>query len=422
MLKSLYRIECDGTYCNTELNALLSRVPAADRALATELLYGVVKMQLALDHIIMQFSKIRIKKMTPWVHLILRMGIYQMYYMDKIPPSAACNESVKLAKKYAHINAANFVNGVLRGAARGLENIRFPDRKNLTEYLSVSYSYPKWLVEKLLPQYGEQVCETILREGNTPSSPTVRVNRLKTGREELRLLLHQEGIETVPDSAMEDCLHVTGKIDIARSACYKNGLYSLQGINSMRAAAALDPRPGETVIDLCAAPGGKSTYLAERMENRGRVFAYDLHPHKIALIQNYAQRLGITIIQAAVHDSTELLENHIEQADRVLADVPCSGLGVIRSKPDIKWRHTPADVEALTEIQADILNCAARYVKPGGILVYSTCTVLKEENEMQAATFLRRHPEFEKLGEKQFLPGEEGGSGFYICKMKKRRV
>ncbi len=419
VLTALYKTEQDGAYFNTALKETLNRVVDADRGFATELLYGVTKRRLTLDYIIMRFSKIRMKKMTPWVRNILRMGVYQMYFMDKIPHSAACNEAVRLAKKHAHPSAVKFVNGVLRNVSRGIDTIEFPSRKNTAEYFSVFYSYPLWMTEKLLAQYGESECEELLKACNAPSSPTLRVNRLKTTREELAKRLREEGVFTRADEELQDCLHVEGKLNVNRSASYQAGDYSLQSSSSMRAVLALAPQPNEKIMDICAAPGGKSCYIAERMKNQGEVLAFDLHPHKIPLIEQSAARLGIDIIAAQAQDGTQPLAQYREWADRVLADVPCSGLGVIPTKPDIKWTREESDISALAEVQYRILETAANYVKPGGILVYSTCTILQEENEEQIDRFLSLHPEFEKCTQKQLLPHRDGGNGFFICKMRK---
>lgn len=419
VLNALYKVEHDSSYFNFALKEALNHVADADRGFATELMYGVTKRRLTLDYIIMQFSKIRIKKMTPWVRNILRMGVYQMYFMDKIPHSAACNEAVKLAKKHSHISAVKFVNGVLRNISRGIDTVKFPQEENTAEYLSVFYSYPKWMVEKLLSQYGALECEEILKACNASSSPTLRVNRLKITREELEKQLQAEGIHTYADKVLQDCLHVEGRINVSRSKAYREGLCSLQGIGSMQAVLVLDPQPNEKIMDICAAPGGKSCYIAERMKNQGEIYSFDIHSHKIPLIEQNAARLGITIISAKIQDGTEQNKKYREWADRVLVDAPCSGVGVISSKPDIKWAHEESDISALTEIQSKILNTASEYVKPGGILVYSTCTILKEENEEQVIRFLSHHSEFKKCEEIQLLPHKDGGSGFYICKMRK---
>lgn len=420
-LKALYEIEENGMYSNQALKAALSHpgLNDADRGLVTELVLGVQKNKIRLDHCVMQFSKVKLKKMTPWVRNILRMGIYQMVDMDKIPHSAACNESVKLARRYAHQAASGFVNGVLRSVARNLDAIVYPERNHPVEYLSVLYSYPVWMVEKLLEQFGLDECEAILRESNLPHPVTLRVNPLKIRPEELPAILAREGIRSAQDCLIPYCVRVEGAIDVTRSKAYQDGLYTPQNTSSMRAVEVLDPQPGELVLDVCAAPGGKTTQIAERMEDRGRIVAFDIHPHKAELIKAAAARLGLNSISAQIQDASVPVTEYIGKADRVLVDAPCSGLGVIHKKPDIKWTRQETDIQALAGIQAKILDTACQYVRPGGVLVYSTCTILCEENETQTERFLDRHPEFIKAKEDLLLTHQTGGSGFYLCRLEK---
>ncbi len=419
-LKALYDIEINGTYTNVALNAALSGIEMAscDRGLVTELIYGVVSNKTAIDFIISKYSKIKLKKMSPWVLSILRMGVFQIYYMDKIPHSAACNESVKLAKKYSHRAATGFVNGVLRSFTREVEGFEFPKAKGDAEYLSLKYSYPLWMTQKLINEYGEECCRELYKENSRSHGVFIRVNTLKISTDELIEILKSEGINC-KKTHIDGCIQVSGRLSIDNSPAYNKGLYSLQNISSQMAVAALAPKPGDTVIDMCAAPGGKSCAIAEKMENCGKVLSFDVFEHKVDLIKKSAQRLGIDIIDARLQDGTVCLAELENSADCVLADVPCSGLGVIHKKPDIKWRRTEEDIKELCRIQKDILRTAAAYVKSGGTLVYSTCTILPEENRLQTDEFLREYGEFKKLSEEQILTGELGESGFYICKMMK---
>lgn len=416
VLKGLYKTETDGAYSNKALNDVLSdrSLAAADRAFATELMMGVIRCRLQLDYIIQKFSKLKLKKLSPWIHQILRMGVYQIICMNNVPDSAACNESVKLAAKYGHGAAKGYVNGVLRSIARGREDISYPSKN--PERMSIIYSCPVWLTEKLVNQYGEETAEKILAESHKPHPVTLRVNSLKTTGEELTDILKNEGVSASLSAENRNCVYVDGALNINSSAAYKNGLYTLQNTSSMAAAEALDPKPGELVLDMCAAPGGKTTYIAELMQNRGRVRAFDIHPHKIELINSAAKRLGISIIEAEVNDASVLKTDLIGMADRVLADVPCSGIGVIHKKPDIKWRRTAEDIPELCRIQYKILCNAAEYVKTGGTLVYSTCTILKEENEEQTRRFLKEHTAYCLEEERTLQTFETGGSGFYIAK------
>ncbi len=419
-LKALYDIEINGTYTNAALNSALSstELELCDRGFVTELIYGVVSNKTAIDFIISKYSKIKIKKMSPWVLSILRMGIFQIYYMERIPYSAACNEAVKLAKKYSHRAGTGFVNGVLRSFAREVDSFQFPDGKSHAEYLSLKYSYPLWMTEKLISEYGAERCEELYEENSKAHGVFLRVNTHKVSTDELIERLKNEGVNC-EKTHIDGCLKMMGRLSIDKSNAYREGLYSLQNISSQMAVAALAPKSGDTVIDMCAAPGGKSCAIAEKMENYGKILSFDVFEHKVDLINKSAQRLGIDIIDARLQDGTVCLTELENSADCVLADVPCSGFGVIHKKPDIKWRRTEADIEELCKIQKQILKNAAAYVKSGGTLVYSTCTILPEENRLQIDEFLKNNSEFKKLSEEQILTGEMGESGFYICKMMK---
>lgn len=415
---ALYKTEKEGEYSNRALLSTVKDLSARDTALATEMVMGVLRNKIYLDFIIRSYSKIRLKKLSDYVLQILRCGVYQLVKMDKIPPSAACNEAVKLAKKYAHSAAGGYVNGVMRTVSRNLDNLPKP-KGTAAEVMSIKYSCPLWLVEKLINQSGEETTEAILSDSIKPHPTMIRVNRLKTTADELLEILKTEEINAEKDTEVENCLRIFGAIDINKSNAYKDGLYTLQNINSIRAAALVNPESGDTVLDLCAAPGGKTTYLAEMMENKGKVYAFDLHKHKIDLINNSAKRLGIDIIKAENKDTSKLMEEFSGIADCVLADVPCSGIGVIHKKPDIKYNRTERDIEELVKIQKNILNAAATYVKDGGSIVYSTCTILEEENQNQIKDFLESHKEFKKEYEETYYAHKTGGSGFYVCRLVK---
>ena len=417
VLKGLHRIETESAYTNQVLKEMLTgdRIADVDRGFATELLTGVVRHRLRLDYVIERFSKIKLKKLSPWVHQILRMGIYQILFLERVPDSAACNESVKLARRYANGGAQGFINGLLRTVAREKENISLP--KEPRQRLSVAYSCPLWLTEKLIHQYGEEITEKILTASQEKYPVSLRVNQLATTAEELQKRLAEEGISARIDEKNSHRLLVDGALNVSQSSAYREGFYTVQNSSSMTAVEMLDPKRGETVLDLCAAPGGKTTYMAELMENEGKVLAFDIHPHKTELIQKSAQRLGISIVDVVVQDATVSMDAWVGKADRVLADVPCSGIGVIHKKPDIKWHRTPEDVEELCSIQKRILRNAAGYVKPEGVLVYSTCTILQEENQDQVAAFLKETSGFVLEEERLLFTHETGGSGFYIAKL-----
>ena len=422
-LKALYDIEKSGAYISAALKTALNRedFSAQDKGLITELIYGVISNKISLDYIISQFSKVKIKKMTPWVLNILRMGIYQLYYMDKIPESAACNESVTLAKKYSHKAASGFINGVLRSAARKRNDFEFPQSGDKAEDMSIEYSYPKWMTKRLIAEYGEDRCMELFKENQKSHGVHIRVNTLKTSIGELIEILEKDGIECEKYDDIETTLLLKGKLNVEKSKAYKDGLFSLQNISSQKTVKVLDPQSSETIIDLCAAPGGKSTAIAERMENKGKVLSFDIFEHKIELIKASAKRLGIDILTASLMDATKKSDKLLGIADRVLADVPCSGLGVLHKKPDIKYSRTEEEVLELSKIQEAILENAKDYLKPGGVLVYSTCTILPEENKMQVEKFLAKNKNFKKEFEEQILTSNIGESGFYICKMVKEK-
>lgn len=419
ILKTLYNIEEKGGYFNKELSDALTLCSEKDHSFVTEIIYGVTKNKLCLDHIISCFSSVKLKKMTPWVKNILRMGIYQMYYMDKIPHSAACNESVKLSKKYSHNAAGRFINGVLRNISRNIENIELPDKENQVEYLSVKYSFPQWLTQKLLLQYGFEVCENFMSESNKSHHVNLRVNPLLSSSDKVLEMLKSEGVDCEISEFSPNCITVFGKIDINKLSSYKEGYFSLQNISSYKAVRILEPQNGELIMDICAAPGGKSCAAAEMMNNEGQIISFDIHSHKTQLIEKSANRLKINIIKAEVHDGRIEISDYKNKADRVILDAPCSGIGVIHKKPDIKWARQESDIAELTRIQKELLETSCKYVKDKGTLLYSTCTVLKDENQDVVDNFLARHPDFSKDFEEQILTGNMGESGFYICRMKR---
>ncbi len=416
VLKGLCRIEEKGEYSNRVLTDILSNpdFSALDRGFITELLMGVVRNQLRLDYVIQKFSKLKLKKLSVSVHQLLKIGIYQILFMDSVPDSAACNESVKLANKYANQGARGYINGVLRSVSRGKEKIEYP--KDPIENLSILYSYPLWLTKKIVSQYGIDVAERIIKDSHEKHLPTIRVNRLKTTVDELIKLLDVEGISTI-SSQQPWCLKVTSPINIRKSKAYADGLYSLQGISSMMAVDALDPKPNEVIFDLCAAPGGKTTQIGEIIGSKGKIYAFDIHNHKIDLIKAAANRLGIDCIETSVADSSVYNENFKELADRILVDAPCSGIGIIHKKPDIKWNRLENDIEELSNIQLKILENSSKYLKSNGVLLYSTCTILKEENQDIVAKFLKNNKNFKLIYDKQIQTYENGGNGFYIAKL-----
>ena len=397
-LQVLSQVIADGAYANLALGANLQKVDisAADRALTTKLVYGVLREQGLLDYILEQFLRTPLDKLPLKILLCLRLGLYQFWCMDKIPAAAAINESVKLAKKYGHKGTAGLVNGVLRNIERSRDSIKLPTREDdPVLYLSVCYSHPRWLVEMWLRDFGFEVTEAICRHDNQSVGFSLRVNSLKTDREDILARLRSSGMQAQPGEFAPEAILITDNARIEVKELINAGLVYPQHQSSMLVAHALAPRPGSRVIDLCAAPGGKTTHIAQLMQNQGEIRAFDLHPHKVKLIEDNCQRLGIDIVRAAAGDSRRPPAELQNWADYVLADVPCSGLGVLCSRPDARWHKKPAEIEALAEVAAEILDAAAGLVKVGGVLLFSTCTLTRRENEDNAEAFLQRHPEFE---------------------------
>ena len=416
-LTALYEIEYGGAYSNIALKDVLKKaeLSSRDSALATAIVYGVVANKRLLDNMIEKLSSIKLKKLSKYILLIVRMGIYQLKFMDKIPASAAVNESVKLAKRYGHRASSGYVNGILHRAAETYFEI--PDD------ISVKLSFSDENAKRLMKDYPD-CAEEIMDALNRKPKLTVRVNKLKTTKKEL---LKIDGME---ESGFADALFCRN-IDIGKSKEYKDGLFTVQDISPMIACKVLAPKKGERVIDLCAAPGGKTTYIAEMMENDGEILAFDIHEHRTELIDKNAKRLGIDIIKTKTADATVFDKELEGRADRILLDVPCSGLGIARRKPELKYK---TDNENLPEIQLAILENGAKYVKNGGEIVYSTCTLFKDENERVVEKFLERNKSFElvsfeellpkglsadKKGMMTILPNNSDMDGFFIAKLRK---
>ena len=390
----------DGILRNLTRSAGLDR---RDAALAARICYGVLQNRLLLDFWIDCFSSVKVRKLEPAIACCIRMGMYQMAFLDRIPNRAAVNESVNLAKTVSRSRrAAGLVNGVLRSFSRSLNSLPQPEGENR---LSIQYSHPAWLVELLRGELGEAELEALLQANNAEPPTCIQVNPLRSSADRVRAELEAAGAEVQPHPWLENCLSAgrTGNLELLPS--FQAGEWTVQDAAAKLAVLALNPQPGERVLDVCAAPGGKSFAAAMMMHNRGSILACDLHPHKEKLIRAGADRLGLSIITALTQDGKRFRPEWEEAFDRVIADVPCSGLGIIRKKPDIRYKD-PKQLEGLPRVQREILSNVCRYVRPGGVLLYATCTVLRRENQDIVTVFRKEHPEF--VPEPVTLPGPVG--------------
>lgn len=394
---TLFRIEKERSFADILIDQELKNgdLEGPDRGLYTELVYGTLRRQGTLDHIISQFSKTPPAKLERIVTLLLRLGLYQIFYLDRVPVSAAVNETVNLAKQFCP-RASGFMNAVLRNADRGHSSISYPDPlKDPAAYLSVRHSHPLWITEGWLEQLGFEEAEKLaVVMGETPAF-TVRVNRLKTDAKGALERLQDEGVSARPCNYAPDGITITSSVSLSNLKSFTEGFVTVQDEASQLAALLLSPRPGDTILDLCAAPGGKATYLAGLAGDKGSLTACDRNPRKLALIRDTADRLGIRNISLTLLDATKPLEK-IETAlfDRILVDAPCSGLGVIHRNPEGKWWKEPSDPLRLAITQRAILVNAARKLKAGGVMVYSTCSTSIEENEQVVDNFLKHNPDF----------------------------
>lgn len=424
-LKIVYKIDKEDAYSNIELNEQIKRnrknLTEKDIGLISEIVYGVTTWRLTLDEIIKKYSKIKIKKISPWILNILRMGIYQIIFLDKIPKSAAVNESVNLAKRYGHASSSNFVNAILRKIEKNDYEEFFKIEDDI-ERISKTTSMPKWIVEELMKSNDEKEVEQICKNSNIKPKVTIRVNTLKINKQELIERLKEKNTECKETAEKLDDFLILEKVkNIENVEEFKQGYFTIQDISAGQTAKILNPQPGELVLDACSAPGGKTTYMAELMKNKGKIEAWDIHEHRTKLVEKNAQRLGIDIIETKVKDASLYDESLKEKFNKILLDVPCLGIGVIKRKPDIKWQRKPEDIEKITEIQKKILNNCSKYLKKDGAMVYSTCSILKEENQDVVDEFLKENSGFyiESNEVHNILPNQEK-DGFFICKIYKK--
>lgn len=426
ILGILLEVTREGRYSHLVIRSVLEKYQYLDkkeRAFITRCAEGTIQRMLELDYIINQFSKVKVNKMKPVIRNIMRMSVYQMKYMDAVPDAAACNEAVKLARKKGFSTLSGFVNGVLRNISRNLSGITYPDEtKNPVEALSVRYSMPEWIVREWLEAYGAEQTKKLLAAFLQEAPLTIRTNLTKITPEELKERLETEGVtvteldaEKYPQLsyafAIADVDHLNGL------SCFREGLFYVQDISSMMVAESATPKEGDVCIDVCAAPGGKSIHLAEKLRGTGCVEARDLTAYKVELIQQNIDRHQLSNVHAVQMDATVFDEASVEKADVLLADLPCSGLGILRKKTDIKYKLTEGAAEELAELQRTILDTVYRYVKHGGTLIYSTCTMRRAENEDNVRWFVENHPEFTLTESRQIFPEETLGDGFFIAKL-----
>ena len=424
-LKILYEVNTKQAYSNIVLDKYINqnrdKLSNLDINFISELVYGVVTWKLTLEYIIQKYSKIKIKKMSDWVKNILFLGAYQIVFLDKVPKSAAVNECVNLCKKYNY-KSSNFVNAILRK----IEKSDYEEINNINKSItqtSLKYSMPEWIVKKFYEEYGKDLATSICKNLNLKPNIAVRLNRLKPE------------IEIGESGILKDFRIITGTKNITKMKEYKEGYITIQDEAVGLSSFLLSPKEGENVLDACSAPGGKTTYLAEIMNNKGKIIAWDIYENRLKQVEENAKRLGINIIKTETHDATVFKEEYVKKFDKILLDVPCLGLGVIRRKPDIKWNREESNIEEISNIQYKILKECSKYLKDDGVLLYSTCSMLKEENELIIEKFLKEE-KFETInidGEipngfskittnnmVQFLP-TKNHDGFFIAMIKRKK-
>ena len=391
-----------------------------ERSFLTRLAEGTIEQKIELDYVIDQFSKTPVRKQKPVIRNILRMGVYQLRHMDSVPDSAVCNEAVKLAKKRGFSQLSGFVNGVLRNIARGREQIVWPDEnRDLLANWEVTYSMPRWILEQWERAYGRERTKRILVAFGEQNPLTVRTNLNQISTQELVTKLEGEGVTVKRNMRLPYALELSGFDFLNGLESFLAGDFYIQDLSSMMVAHTADPKPGDYIIDVCAAPGGKSTHLAEMMRGTGMVEARDLTDYKVGLVEENIARHGLTNMKAICWDATVFDEASVDKADILICDLPCSGLGVMGKKTDIRYKMTPEKQGELVQLQREILQTVCGYVKRGGTLVYSTCTIHPGENEENVDWFLREHPEFTLVSREQMFPGDCGNDGFFIAKLKR---
>ena len=425
VLETLLLIIRDGEYSHIALKNVLDKyqyLEKKERAFITRVVDGTLEHMMEIDYIINQFSKVKVNKMKPVIRMILRSSVYQMKYMDSVPDSAVCNEAVKLATKKGFVNLKGFVNGVLRSISRGLDDVKYPEKEtDLVSYISVKYSLPEWIVKQWLEVYDAGTVEKMGEEFLKEKPTSIRCNLSRISKEELKAKLEAEGVTVYDEPEIPCALFIAGYDYLGKLTSFQEGDFYIQDVSSMQVSLWAEPQEGDFVIDVCSAPGGKSIHMAEMLHGTGHVEARDLTEYKVGLIDENIRRSGLENITAVQWDATVYDEESKESADIVIADLPCSGLGVLGKKTDLKYKITETMQKDLVAIQKEILSVVHNYVKPGGKLLYSTCTIHRGENEKNTKWFLEKHPEFTLVKEKQMIPGIDGGDGFYIAMFQKEK-
>lgn len=432
-LEVLMQIERANAWSDSSLKRTIAKngLEGREAALATRLAYGVEQNRTLLDYYITCYCVQKAHRLEPVIRNILRIGGYQILFMDKIPHRAAVNEAVEMCRRNGRPRAAGMVNAVLRKFVANWMNMPPIPQGSTAEYLSVRYSHPRWLVERLLELLPAEEAEQFLQGDNDIVPTTIQTNLLKTDDASLLQELRQAGVDIERHGWLPHCFTVSGTGSLERLPAFAEGRFMVQDAAAHLVTVVAGPRKGDRVQDVCAAPGGKSFAAAIAMEGEGQILSCDIHPHKLKLIDSGAKRLGISCLRTMLADAREHHAAWDRAADVVIADVPCSGLGIIRKKPDIRYKN-PEELAQLPIIQREILENVCRYVRSGGVLVYSTCTILPEENEQVTEAFLQAHPEFERTaftlplpigscdGQLTLWPQRHGTDGFYICRMRRK--
>lgn len=439
VLEVLLEITEHGIYSHIVLRDVLNKyqyLEKKERSFITRVTEGTLEHMMEIDYILDQFSKVKVKKMKPVIRNIMRSAVYQMKYMDSVPVSAACNEAVKLAVRKGFGSLRGFVNGVLRNVARNLDQIAYPTEP--LKRLSIQYSMPEWILNLWLKVYDSDIVEQMLQAFQRETPLTIRCNLRMVTPKQLKEHLEAEGVTVKVHPYLEYAFHISGFDYLGDLESFQNGEFSVQDISSMLVSELAGPKEGDYVIDVCAAPGGKSLHMAEKLNGSGYVEARDLTEYKVGLIQENIERTGLSNVEAVQQDALIFDETSVGKADIVLADLPCSGLGVLAKKTDLKYKATKEGADSLAKLQREMLKNVQAYVKDEGKLVYSTCTINPAENMDNVHWFLNQYPEFELIdihgslceelqkdvkenGCIQLLPGVHQSDGFFLACMKKRK-